>query len=202
MTRKKNDHETDMHSEGVAHGAGMPADEPAGEESGAHGRRAGAKHLQEELKAREEEIKSLNDRLLRTLAEFENYKKRTTKEKSELLQYANDEMSREMLRTVDTLELAIRHAREANQAEGIIEGIEMTLKQLLKSLERFGVIGFNSLGEKFDPNRHEAMLQVESADHEPNTIIDEAQKGYFLRDRLLRPAQVTVTREPQGAAEE
>jgi molecular chaperone GrpE len=202
MTRKKNDHEADIHSEGVAQGAGMPADEPAGEESGAHGKRTGVKHLQEELKAREEEIKSLNDRLLRTLAEFENYKKRTTKEKSELLQYANDEMSREMLRAVDMLELAIKHAREANQAEGIIEGIEMTLKQLLKSLERFGVIGFNSLGEKFDPNRHEAMLQVESADHEPNTIIDEAQKGYFLRDRLLRPAQVTVTREPQGAAEE
>ncbi len=202
MTRKKNDHEADRHVEGSAQEAGMPADEPAGEETGAHGKRAAVKHLQEELKAREEEVKSLNDRLLRTLAEFENYKKRSTKEKSELLQYANDEMSREMLRTVDTLELAIKHAREANQAEGIIEGIEMTLKQLLKSLERFGVTGFNSLGEKFDPNRHEAMLQVESADHEPNTIIDEAQKGYFLRDRLLRPAQVTVTREPQGVAEE
>ena len=69
MTRKKNDHEADIHSEGVAQGAGMPAEEPAGEESGAHGKRAGVKHLQEELKAREEEIKSLNDRLLRTLAD-------------------------------------------------------------------------------------------------------------------------------------
>ncbi len=202
MTRKKNDHDDDIHPADVAQGAGIPAEDPAGGEAGAHGKRAAGKHLQEELKAKEEEIKNLNDRLLRTLAEFENYKKRTTKEKSELLQYANDEMSREMLRTVDTLELAIKHAREANQAEGIIEGIEMTLKQLLKSLERFGVTGFNSLGEKFDPNRHEAMLQVESADHEPNTVIDEAQKGYCLRDRLLRPAQVTVTREPQGVAEE
>lgn len=202
MIRKKNDPEADVKPDGVEQGAALPADEPAGEEAGAHGKRVTIKQLQEELKAREEEIKSLNDRLLRVLAEFENYKKRSTKEKSELLQYATDEMSREMLRTVDTLELAIKHARETSQAEGIIEGIEMTLKQLLKSLERFGVSGFNSRGEKFDPNRHEAMLQVESADHEPNTIIDEAQKGYFLRDRLLRPAQVTVTKEPQGVAEE
>jgi molecular chaperone GrpE len=202
MIRKKNDPEADVKPDGVEQGAALPADEPAGEEAGAHGKRVTIKHLQEELKAREEEIKSLNDRLLRVLAEFENYKKRSTKEKSELLQYATDEMSREMLRTVDTLELAIKHARETSQAEGIIEGIEMTLKQLLKSLERFGVSGFNSQGEKFDPNRHEAMLQVESADNEPNTIIDEAQKGYFLRDRLLRPAQVTVTKEPQGVSEE
>ncbi len=202
MTRKRSDHEADVIPGGMKQGFGPRADEPAGEEADAHGKRVTIKHLQEELKARDEEIKSLNDRLLRALAEFENHKKRTTKEKSEQLQYANDEMSREMLRTVDTLELAIKHARETSRAEGIVEGIEMTLKQLLKSLERFGVSGFNSLGEKFDPNRHEAMLQVESADHEPNTIINETQKGYFLRDRLLRPAQVTVTRKPQGGAEE
>ncbi len=201
MTRKKNDPDADVKTEGVEQNAGLPADEAAGEEAGAHGKRLTVKQLQEELKAREEEIKGLNDRLLRLQAEFENYKKRTTREKSELLQYANDEMSKEMLRTVDNLESALKHAREIGQAESITEGIEMTLRQLLKSLERFGVSGFNSLGEKFDPNRHEAMLQVESADHEPNTIVDEAQKGYFLRDRLLRPAQVTVTREPQGAEE-
>lgn len=201
MSRKKNDPEADVHPEGVEQDAALPADEHA-EDAASHGKRVTIKHLQDELRGEEEEIKNLNDRLLRTLAEFENYKKRTIKEKSEMLQYANDEMSKEMLRTVDTLELAIKHARETDQVEGIVEGIEMTLKQLLKSLERFGVSGFNSLGEKFDPNRHEAMLQVESADHEPNTIIDEAQKGYFLRDRLLRPAQVTVTKEPQGMTEE
>ena len=202
MTRKKHDPEVDGTPAGGEAGAATPTGEPEGEDAGAHGKRATIKKLEEELKVREEEIKSLNDRLLRTLAEFENFKKRTTREKSELLHYATDEISKEMLRTVDNLENAIRHAREGSQAESIIEGIEMTLKQLLKSLERFGVSGFNSLGEKFDPNRHEAMLQVESADHEPNTIIDEAQKGYFLRERLLRPAQVTVSREPQEAAEE
>lgn len=202
MTRKKNDPDADMPAAGGEQDTVTAAVEPEGEDAGAHGKRTNIKKLQEELKAKEEEIKSLNDRLLRTLAEFENYKKRTTKEKSELLQYANDEMSKEMLRTVDNLENAIKHARGAGQVDTIIEGIEMTLKQMLKSLERFGVVGFNSLGEKFDPNRHEAVLQVESADHEPNTIIDETQKGYFLRDRLLRPAQVTVTKEPQEAVEE
>jgi len=155
------------------------------------------KGLKEKLKEKEEEIKTLYDRLMRTQAEFENYKKRTEKEKSDLLKYAGEEIIREVLLTVDSLEIAIKHARESNQLESIIEGIEIILKQLLKSLERFGVVGFNSIGEKFDPNRHEAVVQVESKEHEPSTIIAESQKGYFLNDRLLRPALVTVTKAVQ-----
>ena len=98
--------------------------------------------------------------------------------------------------------MAIKHASESDQSESISEGMEIILKQFLKSLERFGVKGFVSIGETFNPNRHEAMIQVESAEHEANTIIAESQKGYFLHGRLLRPALVSVTRAPQAEADE
>lgn len=172
------------------------------EETKSKDKKVKIKGLKEKLKEKEEEVKTIYDRLLRTQAEFENYKKRTEKEKSDLLKYANEEIIKELIHTVDNLEIAIKHARESNQSEGIIEGIEIILKQLLKSLERFGVKGFASVGEKFDPNRHEAVIQVESAEHEPNTIIAESQKGYFLHDRLLRPALVTVTKTPHVEADE
>ena len=158
--------------------------------------------LQEDLGKKEEEIKALNDKVLRAQAEFENYKKRVTKEKSDLMKYANEELAKEMLRTIDSLELALDHAREDNQSESITEGIEIILKQLLQSLDRFGVKGFNAVGERFDPTRHEAVVQVESAEHEPDTVVSEAQKGYFLRDRLLRPALVTVSKIPHDEEDE
>ena len=98
--------------------------------------------------------------------------------------------------------MAIQHARETDHTESILEGVEIVLKQLHKGLERFGVRGFISMGEKFDPTRHEAVVQVESSEHEPNTIIAESQKGYFLHDRLLRPALVTVSKVPNSEIEE
>ena len=113
-----------------------------------------------------------------------------------------EELAKEMLRTIDNLEMALDHAREDNQSESITEGIEIILKQLLQSLDRFGVKGFNAVGERFDPTRHEAVMQVESAEHEPDTVVDEAQKGYFLRDRLLRPALVTVSKLPHDEENE
>ena len=118
------------------------------------------------------------------------------------MKYANEELAKEMLRTIDNLEMALDHAREDNQSESITEGIEIILKQLLQSLERFGVKGFNAVGERFDPTRHEAVIQVESAEHEPDTVVAESQKGYFLRDRLLRPALVTVSKLPHDEEDE
>lgn len=202
MNGDKKDFEVDISLEGREKSGALPVEGHEGDEAVAKGKRASIKELREEIKMKDEEIKSLNDRLLRSLAEFENYKKRVAKEKSDLMKYANDEMSREILQSIDNLEVALKHARETSKLESIIEGIEITLKQLLKSLERFGVSSFNSMGEKFDPNRHEAIIQVESSDHEPNTVIGETQKGYFLRDRLLRPALVTVTKTPQAQSEE
>ncbi|MBW2652946.1 MAG: nucleotide exchange factor GrpE [Deltaproteobacteria bacterium] len=194
MKEEKNDFEVDISIEGKEKSSEHVMEK---ESEKTKSKKGSAKVLKESLEEKEEEIKTLYDKLLRSQAEFENYKKRMAKETSDLMKYSNEEIIKELLHTVDNLERAIQHAKESDKSENITEGIDIILKQLFKSLERFGVSGFVSAGEKFDPNKHEAVIQMESAEHEPNTIIAESQKGYFLRERLLRPALVTVTRAPQ-----
>jgi len=201
MKGEKNDFEVEISTEGKEKSSATSVDLEKEEHAG-KSKKSKVKDLQVDLNEKEDEIKALKDTLLRAQAEFENYKKRITKEKGDLLKYANEELVKEVLRTVDNLEMAIGHAREANQSDSITEGVEIILKHLLQSLERFGVSSFTAVGEKFDPNRHEAVIQVESSEHEPNTVIAESQKGYFLRDRLLRPSLVTVTRMPPDESEE
>lgn len=200
MRKKKDDFDVEISVEGKEKSTAASKEQE--EESVSKGKESAVGDLKEDLAKKEEEIRELNDKVLRAHAEFENFKKRVTKEKSDLLKYANEEMAKEMLRTVDNLEIALDHAGEDNQSESIKEGIEIILKQLLQSLERFGVKGFNAVGERFDPTKHEAVVQVESAEHEPDTVVTESQKGYFLRDRLLRPALVTVSKVPRDEENE
>jgi len=201
MEEGKKDFEVDISEEGKEKSAGE-SPKLVSSETAKKDKKPAPKRLKKKLEEKEEEVKTLYDKLLRTQAEFENYKKRIEKEKSDLRKYAGEGILREIIHTVDNLEMAIKHASESDQSESISEGMEIILKQFLKSLERFGVKGFVSIGETFDPNRHEAMIQVESAEHEANTIIAESQKGYFLHGRLLRPALVSVTRAPQAEADE
>lgn len=201
MEKEKKDFAVDISIEGKEKSAGE-SPKLVSKETVKKDKKSAHKGLKKKLEEKEEEVKTLYDKLLRTQAEFENYKKRIEKEKSDLRKYAGEGILREIIHTVDNLEMAITHASESNQSKSISEGIEIILKQLLKSLERFGVKSFISIGEMFDPNRHEAVVQMESEEHEPNTIIAESQKGYFLHDRLLRPALVTVTRAPHAEADE
>jgi len=145
--------------------------------------------LEEKTKLAEEHY----DRFLRAQAELENYKKRVEKEKSSLVKYGNEELIKAILPIIDNLERALDHEPGENP-DGFVEGIKITHNQLLQVLEKFGVTPIAAVGEPFDPARHEAMMQVESADHEPNTVVSELQRGYFLNDRLLRPAMVSVAR--------
>jgi molecular chaperone GrpE len=135
------------------------------------------------------------DRFLRAQAELENYKKRVEREKSSLVKYGNEELIKAILPIIDNLERAFDHEPGENP-DGFMEGIKITRNQLLQVLERFGVTPIAAVGEPFDPAKHEAMMQVESADQEPNTVLSELQRGYFLNDRLLRPAMVSVARAP------
>ena len=201
MEEGKKDFEVDISEEGKEKSAGE-SPKLVSSETAKKDKKPAPKRLKKKLEEKEEEVKTLYDKLLRTQAEFENYKKRIEKEKSDLRKYAGEGILKEIIHTVDNLEMAIKHASESDQSESISEGMEIILKQFLKSLERFGVKGFVSIGETFDPNRHEAMIQVESAEHEANTIIAESQKGYFLHGRLLRPALVSVARAPQAEADE
>ena len=150
--------------------------------------------LEDRIKALEKEKNELSDRLLRTMAEFDNYRKRVTREKEGLVKYGTERIALEILSVVDNFERALEQSHQTTDAEPVIEGLKMTLKQLLAALEKFKITPFNSVGEQFDPEIHEAMAQQEHPDYEDNTVIEQFQKGYMLEKKLLRPARVLVSR--------
>jgi molecular chaperone GrpE len=142
-----------------------------------------------ELQKVKQERDSLYDRLLRKQAEFENYKKRIERERSEFVQFASAELVKELLNALDSFELAIRNAKADDQT---LRGFELIYKQLLDTMGRFGLKAIEVKGEKFDPNFHQAVATTPTDDVEENTIIEELRKGYLLNGRLLRPAMVNV----------
>jgi molecular chaperone GrpE len=166
------------------------------------------KTVTEDLRKDIEEQKQLAqnnyEKFLRAYAELENYKKRAEKDKADNLKYANEEFLRDLLPFVDNLQRAVDHASaEKNKdADALIEGVELTLKDLIRILEKHGLQLVDSIGKHFDPNLHEAMMQVESGAHEPQTVVEEFQKGYLIKDRLLRPARVSVAVKPEPGEEE
>lgn len=147
----------------------------------------------DELQALKEERDGLYDRLLRKQAEFENYKKRIDRERSEFIQFASAELMRELLNALDSFELALRNAAaEGTAREDMLRGFELIYKQLQDTLSRFGLKPVEAKGQKFDPHLHQAVATEASDDVEENTVIEEMRKGYLLNGRLLRPAMVTV----------
>ncbi len=154
--------------------------------------------LKAKLAEKEKEAEENYERMLRAQADLENYKKRALREKAELFNYRHEELIKELLPILDNLERAIENTKKSQDCLALIEGIELTWKQFIHCLEKFGVKSISSLGEKFDPGLQEAMSQIESGDHAPNTVIEEVQKGYLLKDRLLRPSLVVVSRQPEG----
>ena len=150
------------------------------------------KKLRQELDAKCEEVKVNYDRFVRQVAELENFKKRATREKDEAVRFANESLVRDLLPVIDNLERAVAHAQGGGNGKPLVEGVEMVLKGLLDVLAKHGVAQISAVGQPFDPEKHEAMAQVESENHTPNTVIEEHHKGYLLKDRLLRPALVTV----------
>lgn len=184
-------------------GAG-PSAEAQGAEEQSKKRKSKREQEIEMLKAQmEEKAKQAEenyDRFLRAQAELENYKKRAEREKNSLAKYGNEELIKAILPVVDNLERALDHPQGENP-DGLVEGVKIIYNQLLQVLEKFGLTPIAAVGEPFDPSKHEAMMQVESTDHEPNTVVSELQRGYFLNDRLLRPAMVSVARAP-GEKEE
>jgi molecular chaperone GrpE len=145
----------------------------------------------------EQQIAELKDRHLRLAADFENFKRRMLKERQELLNYGSESLIKELLPTVDNLERALGYAaaeeEEAIDKDNLTEGVELTFRSLMQTLEKAGVEVVAPEGNEFDPRHHEAMRQVPSAEHPPGTVIEVYQKGYLLRNRLLRPALVAVS---------
>ena len=157
------------------------------------------KGLEEKLESAENEAKQHYDNFLRASAELENFKKRTSREMSDLRKYANEALLRELLPIVDNLERAISSSSDDNQSEnGVVEGVGMTLKEILKVFEKFSVKPIAAVGNQFDPAFHQAIQQEETDNHPENTVIQEFQKGYMIHDRLLRPSMVIVSKEKNG----
>ena len=179
---------------------GAPEEESAEGAAAASPDDAALKELEGALEASRDEARRNYDSYLRAVADLENYRKRAQREKEELSRYGYDKVLREILPVMDNLERAVEHAKsEGADNTGLLQGVEMTLTQFGQVLEKFGVKPVAAKGEPFDPSHHEAMGQIESAEHPPNTVVQELQKGYYLHDRLLRPALVMVAKAPPAA---
>lgn len=156
--------------------------------------------LRQQLEEAQAEARANHDRFLRERADLENFKKRMQREKAEALRFACEPLIRELLPVVDNLERAAEHG--TGNGQSILEGVKLVLKSFIDVLDRYGVTRIDAVGEPFDPSRHQAMAQVESAEHEPNRVVEQHHRGYLLHDRLLRPALVTVSsRKNPGAVE-
>ena len=148
-----------------------------------------------ELEKTLQEAKDNYDRFLRVSAEFENYKKRSAREIEDFRKYANERLIKDLLPVIDNLERAIDSSESGDKASGsIVEGIHLTLQEILKVLERFNVLPIETLGKAFDPAFHQAVMQEDTDNGVEPKVLKEFQRGYMLHDRLLRPAMVVVSK--------
>jgi molecular chaperone GrpE len=146
-----------------------------------------------ELEKIRAEAKEAQDKYLRLYAETENYKKRMSRDAVEGQKYYNEWIIKDLLPVMDNLERALSHAGEDDP---LIEGVRMVKKQFMDVLAKYGVTQVESVGLQFDPEKQQAIMQVETEDYEPGTVVEEFQRGYFLNERILRPAMVTVAKRP------
>jgi len=159
----------------------------------------GNETLRKELEEKEKEAKDNLDRFLRVAADLENYKKRAAREKEDYLKFANEDLIKAILPAIDNLERAVNHSEKAVDLQSLVAGVKLTIQQLLQSLNKFGLSSIESVRTPFDPAVHEAMMVVETDQHEPNQVVEEFHKGYLLHDRLIRPAGVSVSKPtPSG----
>ena len=152
--------------------------------------------LRQQLAEKELEAKTNYDRFVRQAAELDNFKKRSSRDREESIRSANESLIKDLLPVVDNLERAVAHASGGGNGKPIVEGVELVLKGLLDVLAKYGVAQISAVGQPFDPTKHEAIAQVESQTRKPNSVVDELHKGYTMRDKLLRPALVSVAKPP------
>ncbi len=149
--------------------------------------------LEQRVKELEREKEELYDKLLRLHAEFENFRKRIQRELELHKELANESIIKELLVVVDNFERALESLEKDGQTDSFAEGVKLIYKQLKELLRRFGVEEIEAEGKKFDPNLHEAVMQVEH--EEDNIVVQEVQKGYRLKGKLIRPSKVIVSKK-------
>ena len=149
--------------------------------------------LQQALVAKAEEVKSLNDKYLRLAAEFDNYKRLIQRDQRDQIRFGNESLLKELLPVVDNLERAIKSSRDGGHTDVLIQGVELTLKQLTGALTRFHVTPIQTIGQLFDPATHQSVTSVASKKIPEQHVVEEFQRGYLLHDRILRAAMVSVS---------
>jgi molecular chaperone GrpE len=152
-----------------------------------------------ELAKIREERDKIRDQLLRTAADFDNFRKRTQKDLAEEKKRAKEDVVREFLPVIDNLERAVSAATTASDITAVVEGVRMVLKLFEDQAGRLGLTKVKAVGERFDPALHDAIQQVETDEHPPGTVISEVVAGFRLGDKLVRPAMVVVARKPPSA---
>lgn len=150
----------------------------------------------------EDQLNEQKDKVLRLSAEFENFKKRKQREIDEFKKFANETIFRQLLSVVDNLERAIDSATNTAEEAGLLEGVKLTHKELLKLFESFNVMPVEANDQPFDPNFHQAVTHALNNEVPDNTVTNVLQKGYLLHDRLLRPAMVVVSKKVENQTQE
>lgn len=158
--------------------------------------------LQQALIAKAEEAKNLNDKYLRLAAEFDNYKRLIQRDQRDQIRFGNESLLKELLPVVDNLERAIKASREGGKNEALIQGVDLTLKQLTGALARFHVTPVQTIGQLFDPATHQAVASIASDKVPAQHVLHELQRGYLLHDRILRAAMVSVSTGQADSAKE
>jgi molecular chaperone GrpE len=158
--------------------------------------------LEAQIAEKDRELTELKDRYLRTVAETDNIRKRIRQQSEESVRLQRENFLRDLLPIVDNLERAVEAARGGGNGKSILEGVEMTLRSLLDFLKSHGVTQMSAVGQQFDPQLHEAVDQIEDANHPPNTVVNEFHRGYLIGDRMLRPARVSVASSSRNGSED
>jgi molecular chaperone GrpE len=153
-----------------------------------------------EVEALKAQIAEKHDSLLRALAEVDNVRRRAQRDREEYLRYATESLLRELIPVLDNFDRALAAARAAGDATGVLEGVELIQRELLRVLERAGATRYSAVGAPFDPTLHEAVARVVSLEAKPDTVVSETLPGYVLHGRVLRPALVAVAAAPDQDA--
>ncbi|MDD1745550.1 MAG: nucleotide exchange factor GrpE [Candidatus Methanoperedens sp.] len=152
---------------------------------------------EKELKTLRKQLEEEKDRCLRLNAEFENQRKRLQKEKEEFVKYANEKLIIDLIDIMESLERGLENAKGSNNKDKLIQGLELIYKQLKNILEKNGLVPIKALGEKFDPYKHEAMMQTPSQDDEEDMILEEFARGYMLNNMVIRYSKVRVSKNKE-----
>ncbi|HEY9205847.1 MAG TPA: nucleotide exchange factor GrpE [Candidatus Methanoperedens sp.] len=159
------------------------------------------KELIQELETTKKQLAEERDRLLRLNAEFDNFRKRTLKEKEEFIKYANEKLILELIDVFEALERGVENAKKSNNKDKLTEGMELVYKQFKNVLEKNGLVPIKAVGEKFDHYRHEAMMQTLTDEYDEDTILEEFARGYMLNGKVIRYSKVRVSKRKESEEE-